>query len=111
MNDRYPRPTLSPSDAQETLAANPREKPRPATAVALHYNGRGAPRITATGSGLIAQKIIETARKHGVPLEEDAALASALAKVELGREIPRELWVAVAHVLTFAWSVAGKKKP
>lgn len=111
MNDRYPRPTLPLADTQESNSTNQREKTRPATAVALHYNGRGAPRITATGNGLIAQKIIETARKHGVPLEEDAALASALAKVELGREIPRELWVAVAHVLTFAWSVAGKKKP
>jgi flagellar biosynthesis protein len=88
-------------------------KPRPATsmAVALHYNGRGAPRIVAKGGGEVANKIIETARKHNVPLEEDAALASALARVDLNKEIPKELWVAVAHVLAFAWSVAGKTKP
>jgi flagellar biosynthesis protein len=79
-------------------------------AVALHYSGKGAPRITAKGGGQVAQKIIETAREHGVPLEEDAALAGALSRVDLGREIPRELWLAVAHVLAFAWSVAGKKK-
>jgi len=84
---------------------------RPALAVALHYNARGAPRVTAKGGGHIAQRIIETAREHGVPLEEDAALAGALSRVDLGREIPRELWIAVAHVLTFAWSVAGKKTP
>ncbi len=86
-------------------------KPRPAMAVALHYGGRGAPRVVAKGGGDVAKKIVETARKHNVPLEEDAALASALARVDLNREIPRELWIAVAHVLAFAWSVAGKKKP
>jgi flagellar biosynthesis protein len=87
------------------------EKPqnRPATAVALHYNGNGAPRVVAKGGGVVAERIIETARAHGVPLNEDAALVSALARVELGREIPRELYIAVAHVLAFAWEVAGKK--
>jgi flagellar biosynthesis protein len=79
-------------------------------AIALHYTGKGAPRVTAKGGGQVAQKIIETAREHGIPLEEDPALAGALSRVDLGREIPRELWLAVAHVLAFAWSVAGKKK-
>ncbi len=85
-------------------------KPRPALAVALHYGGRGAPRVVAKGGGDVANKIVETARKHNVPLEEDAALASALSRVDLNKEIPRELWIAVAHVLAFAWSVAGRKK-
>ena len=85
-------------------------KQRPAMAVALHYGGRGAPRVVAKGGGDVANKIVETARKHNVPLEEDAALASALARVDLNKEIPRELWIAVAHVLAFAWSVAGKTK-
>jgi len=84
-------------------------RPRPAMAVALHYNGRGAPRVVAKGGGDVAHRIMETARKHNVPLEEDAALASALSRIDLNREIPRELWIAVAHVLAFAWSVAGKK--
>ena len=85
-------------------------KPKPAMAVALHYNGRGAPRVVAKGGGEVANKIVEVARKHNVPLEEDAALAGALSRIDLNKEIPRELWVAVAHVLAFAWSVAGKKK-
>jgi flagellar biosynthesis protein len=83
---------------------------RPTTAIALHYNGGGAPRVVAKGGGVVAERIIETARAHGVPLNEDAALVSALARVELGREIPRELFIAVAHVLAFAWEVAGKRK-
>lgn len=82
---------------------------RPPLAVALHYSDNGAPRVVAKGGGQLAEKIIETAREHNVPLQEDAALASTLSKVELGREIPRELFVAVAHVLAFAWSVSGRK--
>jgi flagellar biosynthesis protein len=82
---------------------------RPPLAVALHYSGNGAPRVVAKGGGEVADRIIETAREHNVPLQEDAALATALARLELGREIPRELYVAVAHVLAFAWMVTGKK--
>lgn len=82
---------------------------RPPLAVALHYNGNGAPRVVAKGGGELAERIVETAREHNVPLQEDAALASALARLELGREIPRELYVAVAHVLAFAWMVTGKR--
>jgi flagellar biosynthesis protein len=96
--------------SSEPVSVQAYERPR-TTAVALHYSGRGAPRVTAKGDGHVARRIIETARQHNVPLEEDPALASALSRVELGREIPRELWIAVAHVLAFAWTVAGKKKP
>lgn len=86
------------------------ERQRPALAVALHYTGgTGAPRVVAKGGGELAERIIETARDHNVPLQEDSALASALSRIELGREIPRELYVAVAHVLAFAWDVAGRR--
>lgn len=85
------------------------ERSRTALAVALHYSGQGAPRVVAKGGGEVAERIIQTAREHNVPLEEDSGLAAVLAGVELGREIPRELYVAVAHVLAFAWALAGKK--
>jgi flagellar biosynthesis protein len=86
------------------------ERNRPPLAVALHYSGSGAPRVVAKGGGQVAERIIATARDHNVPLQEDGALASALSRLELGREIPRDLYVAVAHVLAFAWTVAGKQK-
>ncbi len=85
------------------------EKPRNPLAVALHYNGNGAPRVVAKGNGDVANRIIEVAREHDVPLQEDAALAATLSRIDLGREIPRELFVAVANVLAFAWAVTGKK--
>ncbi|AMN46622.1 hypothetical protein ACG33_05820 [Steroidobacter denitrificans] len=85
------------------------ERPRPPLAVALHYNRCGAPRVVAKGGGALAQRIIDTAREHDVPLQQDSALACALSRVELGNEIPRELYVAVAQVLAFAWNVTGKR--
>jgi flagellar biosynthesis protein len=87
------------------VSDDPRQLQRPPLAVALHYSGSGAPRVVAKGGGAVAERIIDTAREHNVPLQEDAALAAALSRLELGREIPRELYVAVAHVLAFAWSV------
>ncbi|HEX2584041.1 MAG TPA: EscU/YscU/HrcU family type III secretion system export apparatus switch protein [Steroidobacteraceae bacterium] len=84
-------------------------KHRSAMAVALHYSGRGAPRVLAKGGGLVAENIIKIAKTHGIPLDEDAALASALSRVDLNREIPRELYVAVAQVLAFAWYISGKR--
>jgi flagellar biosynthesis protein len=70
-------------------------------AVALHYDRTGAPRVVAKGKGTIGQKIIELARAHDIPIEENAVLAGALSNVELGDEIPTELYKAVAEVLVF----------
>ena len=58
-------------------------------AVALHYDRTGAPRVTAKGRGAIGAKIVEIARAHDIPIEENEVLAGALSKVELGDEITR----------------------
>jgi flagellar biosynthesis protein len=70
-------------------------------AVALLYDKSGAPRVVAKGSGTIGEKIIEVARAHDIPIEENEVLAGALSNVELGDEIPAELYKAVAEVLIF----------
>jgi flagellar biosynthesis protein len=72
-------------------------------AVALLYDrGRtGAPTVVAKGKGAIGAKIIEVARAHDIPVEENEVLAGALSNVELGEEIPVELYKAVAEVLVF----------
>jgi flagellar biosynthesis protein len=70
-------------------------------AVALHYDKKGAPRVVAKGRGSIGEKIIEIAKAHDIPIEENEILAGALSKVELGDEIPAELYRAVAEVLVF----------
>ena len=70
-------------------------------AVALHYDRKGAPRVIAKGKGTIGAKIVEIAKAHDIPIEENEVLAGALSNVELGDEIPAELYKAVAEVLVF----------
>ncbi len=79
-----------------TAAPDPRR-----LAVALEYDRLGAPRVTAKGRGALAEKIIETAREHDVPIEDDSLLAEALSRVPLDDEIPLELYRAVATVIGF----------
>jgi flagellar biosynthesis protein len=70
-------------------------------AVALHYDRTGAPRVVAKGRGSIGARIVKIARAHDIPIEENEVLAGALSNVELGDEIPAELYKAVAEVLIF----------
>jgi flagellar biosynthesis protein len=81
---------------------------RTRVAVALHYEKPGTPRVVAKGRGEVGQRIIESARAHGVPIEQNAGLAEALAQVELEEEIPEELYRAVAQVLVFILRVSGR---
>lgn len=70
------------------------------TAVALEYEkGDKAPRITASGHGYVAEKIIETAKRENVPLHKDERLAETLSGLTLGESIPEELYSVVAEVL------------
>lgn len=84
------------------------KKNKPTTAVALHYDGKEAPRVTAKGTGELAEKIIALAKEHGIPLQEDAALISLLSKLDLGDEIPPALYTAVAEIIAFAYILNGK---
>lgn len=77
-------------------------------AVALKYDGKNAPKVTAKGEGLTAEQILEIADRHGIPLQAEPELAKILAQVPLGEEIPRELYVAVAEVIAFAYFLSGK---
>lgn len=81
----------------------------PDIAVALNYDGNSAPHITAKGVGQTAEKIINLAKEHNIPLHNDAVLVNVLSKIPLGDEIPRELYLAVAEVIAFAYMLSGKK--
>jgi flagellar biosynthesis protein len=71
---------------------------------ALNYQpGEHAPTVTATGSGLVADRIIAVAREAGIPIRSDPALAEALSKLDLGASVPEPLWKAVAQVLAWAY--------
>jgi flagellar biosynthesis protein len=84
---------------------------KPTTAVALRWDGAGAPKVTAKGRHEVADRILELAGDHEVPVREDPELTELLARVELGEEIPTELYLAVAQVIAFAYRLSGKRLP
>ncbi|KAF0193075.1 MAG: flagellar biosynthesis protein [Gammaproteobacteria bacterium] len=87
---------------------NSDENQGPRKAVALKYDGSNAPRVTATGLDELADQIIEIARAHNIPLHEDPGLAFLLSQLELGDEIPEQLYFVIAEVIAFAYIVSGK---
>ncbi|VUD48129.1 Flagellar biosynthetic protein FlhB [Thalassocella blandensis] len=74
-------------------------------AVALFYDGQEAPTITAKGDGLDADEIIRIAMENDVPLCDNPPLVELLSHMELGDSIPQELYVAVAHIIAFAYQM------
>jgi flagellar biosynthetic protein FlhB len=80
-------------------------------AVALRYDSRRmrAPRVVGKGERLLAGRIIDEATRHGVPVVENPPLARALFKmVAIGREVPRDLYRAVAEVLAYVYGLKGR---
>ena len=79
-------------------------------AAALQYEPEkdGAPRVIASGQRKIAEQILAEANKHGIPIYEDKGLTAALATVNLGEEIPPELYSVVAEVLAYIYRVTDK---
>ena len=86
------------------------EPPRQRHAAALRYDAGAdqAPRVVATGKGFIADRIIAEARAAGVPVRDDAALAEALAGLDLGGQVPEALYSAVAEALAWAYRLENR---
>jgi len=99
MNARY-------YDARRNAPARP-------AAAALAYDPLGPepPEIVAIGRGLTAEEIVRIARENDVPIHQDAGLVEALAKLEVGRSLPRELYAVVAEVLAFVYAVDAQGSP
>ena len=82
-------------------------------AVALSYdeNKNAAPIIVASGMGYLAERMVEVAQEAGVPVYEDNSLATMLTQLDLGSEIPVELYQAIIDIyIYFLGYVPGKKK-
>jgi len=78
-------------------------------AAALKYErGKGAPRVVAKGEGKLAERIVELAKEAGVPVLEDEGLVEFLMEVEVGEEIPPELYRAVARILAYVYKITGR---
>ena len=78
------------------------KKPKRKTAIALEYDPEdAAPKILASGQGVIADKIIEKAKEEKIPVHKDGRLADTLSRLEIGEMIPPELYEVVAEILVF----------
>lgn len=84
----------------------------PDMAIAIKYDREkdGAPRVIAKGMRLKAEKIREIAKAAGVPFMKNTTLAAALYRVDVGQEVPEELYDAVAEVLNFVYALQQEQK-
>lgn len=79
-------------------------------AAALRYDGSrdAAPKVIAKGQGLIADKIIELAKKNDIPIKNDPELVQILSKLDIDEQIPEDLYRAVAEILSFLYAMNSK---
>ena len=70
-------------------------------AVALKYEGEGAPVVVASGMGFLAERMVEVATESGVPVYEDNSLATMLSQLALGQEIPDSLYRAIVEIYVY----------
>lgn len=78
------------------------KKEKPKQAIALSYDpAEDAPKVIASGRGLLAERIIEKANEYDVPVHRDDKLADTLSRLEIGDMIPPELYEVVAEILVF----------
>lgn len=95
--------TTGPADS--TGAGYERLSRQVAVALGYRHDMDEAPRVLASGRGPVAEKIIELAEKHEIPVHRDTDLAQVLSKVKLGDYIPAELFEAVAEILVFIYKL------
>jgi len=80
-------------------------------AAALKYDGNNkAPVVVAAGSGYIAQKIVEVAQNNSVPVYQDNSLATLLSQLQVGSEIPQELYQAIVEIYVYFLKYATPQK-
>ncbi len=80
-------------------------------AIALSYEPQdNAPKIIATGKGAIAERMVDKAKEHQIPIHQDSSLANTLSRLDIGADIPPELYQVVAEILLFVDKADGLKK-
>ena len=83
---------------------------RQAVALIYDHETSKAPRVVAKGRGPVVDELLARAREHDVPLWHDAELAAVLSQLELGDEIPSELYMSVAKVLAFVHQLCAESQ-
>jgi flagellar biosynthesis protein len=83
----------------------------PQQAVALRYQAKKdpAPKMVGKGSGYLAEKILELAKQHNIPIRQDKNLIQILSRLDLNQEIPPDVYKAVAEILAFVYRLSSRK--
>jgi len=86
---------------------------KPKQAVALRYQEgiHEAPKVVAKGKGYVADNILQKAKEHRIPIQEDPSLVEVLGKLDVNQQIPPELYQVVAEVLAFVYRLDNKRLP
>ena len=79
-------------------------------AVALKYDAElsSAPKLTAKGEGFTAESIIKIAKLNDVPIKKDEDLVELLSQLEVDREVPPEMYKAIAEVFSYIYKLTNK---
>lgn len=87
------------------------EEPQQKSAIGLLYEAGRAPTVSSKGFGELADEIIKAAQEKGILIHKDEALAKTLSHLELGEEIPKELYYVIAELIAFSYVLRGKFPP
>ena len=80
-------------------------------AAALRYEPKQdrAPKLIAKGQGALAEKLIELARQHDIPIRQDKNLLQILSRLDLNEEIPAQVYQVVAEILAFIYRLSNRR--
>lgn len=93
------------------MTSQPGSPRRKAAALRYEAGDTGAPQVVARGEGFIADRIVEAARRHGVPVHQSPDLVQLLTRLPVESRIPPELYLAVAEVIVFLLRTAARERP
>lgn len=85
--------------------SNQQEISKQAVALSYNSNENAAPKVVAKGAGFMADKIVNAARQNAVPIYQNKTLTGMLMAIDIDREIPPELYQAVAEILAYVYRV------
>ena len=81
------------------------------SAIGLLYEAGNSPKVTCKGFGELAEEIVKFGEQKGILVHQDADLAKTLSHLELGEEIPKELYYVIAELIAFSYVLRGKFPP
>jgi len=92
------------------MTSNNRKQPPKAISLQYKAGKDPAPKVTAKGQGLVADRIIALAREHQIPIKEDPDLVQVLSQVNVNQEIPPSIYQLVAELLAFVYKLNKEYK-